>query len=195
MTLIKKNLNLGLSIFLLGALVFNVFRYKKLVTNYTTLSLNCKAFSDSITAQYQDALDDKIKLEKGQIFNTMDVVDTEGKALEVPNQEAKVKMIVFSSSTCPNCDTYHPILNNFANTHADIDIVVLQYDTNPEEQQKELKDKKYEFALVSTSLSVLDSLNVVYTPTTVILNKENKVDTVLIAHHDLEQLNQVVAKL
>jgi protein-disulfide isomerase len=195
MALTKKNLSLGLLIFLLGALVFNVFRYKQLATNYNTLALNYKALNDSITAQHQAALNDKVKLEKGQVFEPVAVVTTEGAKLQVPNQDKKAKMLVFSSSTCPNCEDYHPVLSDLAIKHDDIDIIVLEYDATPEAQKQVLKENDYKFAFVSTAEHVLDTLNIMYTPTTVILNTEHKVDTVLLERQDLKQLNLVLDKM
>ncbi len=196
MTLQKKNLSLGLLIFLLVALVFYVFRYKQLVTDFNSLALKYNTLNDSISGQQQVKLqEEKVKLEKGQLFTTVVGITTDGKTLQVPNKDAKAKMIVFSSSTCPNCDTFHPVLSDFANTRDDVDIVVLQYDATPEEQQKILKDKGYNFSLMGTKSSVLDSLNVMYTPTTVILDKANRVDTVLLASQDLKTLHTVFDKL
>ena len=120
---------------------------------------------------------------------------TEGAKLQVPNQDKKAKMLVFSSSTCPNCEDYHPVLSDLAIKHDDIDIIVLEYDATPEAQKQVLKENDYKFAFVSTAGHVLDTLNIMYTPTTVILNTEHKVDTVLLERQDLKQLNLVLDKM
>lgn len=54
----------------------------------------------------------------------------------MPNKGQESKMLVFSSSTCPNCEDYHPVLSDLAVTHDDIDIIVLEYDSTPKPKSK-----------------------------------------------------------
>ncbi len=58
-----------------------VFRYKQLVTELDTLALNYRVVNDSIAVQHPVAPDDKVKLEKGQVFELVVVVTTEGAIL------------------------------------------------------------------------------------------------------------------
>ena len=190
MSISKSNLSFGLIVLLLGALAFNIFRYKQLTEKYNKLATQYNAISKSINDKNDIITEkNKVKLAKGDVFKPINVLNTNNQEINVPNSQNNKKMLVFSSVSCPNCDNFHPVLNDFSKTHKNIDITVMQYDATLEEQKEALKN--YTFNLTRVEGHILDTLNVLYTPTTIILNNENQVDTVIVSALNLKELETV----
>lgn len=89
--------------------------------------------------------------------------------------DSKRKVLVFSSKNCPYCDDYYPELAKFSEKHAEIPLIVFQMDASVEENKDFLEKNKYSFEMLQSTEEVLDKFMISGTPTTVVIDEDNRV--------------------
>ncbi|MEM6830985.1 MAG: TlpA disulfide reductase family protein [Bacteroidota bacterium] len=118
--------------------------------------------------------------------------NTENETVSLGNlQKDKKKILVFSSSSCPYCEAYYPELDKFTKENKDIEVFLVQAESTIEENKKFIAEHGYDFeVLTGEDASVWVDYKVAATPTTIILDDENKVlsSTLSSSYTDLANL-------
>jgi len=113
----------------------------------------------------------------GTIAPEFTLKDSNNQNISLANlQKEKKKILVFSSSTCPYCEEYYPSLDKYEKEHGDeVEIIVVQAASTPEQNKKFLSDHNYNFKVLVADQKTMADYNVVGTPTTIVLDTSNNV--------------------
>ncbi|WP_299438852.1 TlpA disulfide reductase family protein [uncultured Aquimarina sp.] len=87
----------------------------------------------------------------------------------------KKKILVFSSSTCQYCQDYYPELDKYTKENQEIEVIVIQAESTPEENEKLITNNNYSFDILVADQQVWQDYQIQATPTTIILDENNKI--------------------
>ena len=111
------------------------------------------------------APDFKLKNTQGQVVSLNNILNN------IHNNEL---LIVFSSTTCPACQKFWPILNKFAQTHPEVNVLMISRGSD-DENKKMVIENNFDFPIIAWDEKIAQDYKVPGTPFLYLLSKEQKI--------------------
>lgn len=103
------------------------------------------------------------------------LLNAENKTVSLDSLPNTQKIFVFSAVGCPYCEDYYPELATFSKKHEEIPLIVFQNGASVEENKEFLMKKNYTFEMLKGNDEIYEGFMVSGTPTTIIVDVNNKV--------------------
>jgi thioredoxin-related protein len=141
----------------------------------TQKQLDTFEFMNKIAKQTAKAEENKLLLVKGSEAPTFALRDENSQEVKLEDYKGKKTLLVFSQEACPYCKDFYPILNEFQAQQEDMNIVVMQIGSTPEQNKKYKNKEGIRPSLLAASHELLQAYKIKGTPTSVLLDEEGKV--------------------
>ncbi len=187
----KDNIFFVISCILLLIVLFIYKKNLNLQLENKLLKLEKKSAN---TDSYNAELEEKPVYKIGDVFSTIVGLDSEGHLTQQPSLTTENKVLIFSSGNCSFCEDYYPTLDSLARQNPNISLNVVQSDTSPELNLAFLKSNNFAFKMLTVEDIIFDKLNIMYTPTTFVLNSDNTVKAIIDTPVYLEELSNNLKK-
>lgn len=99
----------------------------------------------------------------------------EGKEVSLADLHGKKTLLVFSQESCPYCQNFYPVLNDFGAAREDVNVVVMQLGSTPEQNKAYKQQQGIDATVLAAGADELVAYKVTKTPTSVLLDEEGKV--------------------
>jgi peroxiredoxin len=132
-------------------------------------------FMDKIAEQQAKAEESQKPLQAGTKAPDFSLKDENAREVKLADLKGTKTLLVFSQESCPYCQKFYPVLNEFQAQKKDIKVVVMQVDSNPEQNKKYKQQEGIKAPLLAASYKELEAFKVRVTPTSVLLDEEGKV--------------------
>ncbi len=173
-----KNVNFVLSIIAIGMSIFMYIENREYHKAVVDLKNTQRELSKTDHVQTEEKSN---YLKKGTIAPSFSYPDENGDTVHENYSNKKYTLLVFSSSQCPYCMEFYPVLDAFQKANTNTEVLVLQEFSTPESNKKFLDSTKYNFKMLAAVDEVYDNYKIDATPTCVFLDSEHTVDSTLIA--------------
>lgn len=146
-------------------------------------------FMDKIAAETKKAEEANMPLAAGIPAPDFSLPDENEQEMSLASYKGKKTLLVFSQESCPYCKNFYPVLNEFQAQQADVNVVVMQLGSTPE-QNKAYKTKEgIKAPLLAATFAELQAYKVQNTPTSILLDEEGKV----LGSQNVTQLDELMA--
>jgi hypothetical protein len=115
------------------------------------------------------------KFVKGDKFKTIKVLNAENKTVYIPANRKTTKLVVITALSSEYLSDFLFVLDTVAIKHPECDLSVLQMDYTVEETNDFLKNKKFNYPILTLESAEFSSLNTSYLPIMFFLDSNNKV--------------------
>jgi methylamine dehydrogenase accessory protein MauD len=132
-------------------------------------------FMNKVAEQTAKAEDAKLPLAEGSEAPAFALKDENSQEVKLEDYKGKKTLLVFSQEACPYCKDFYPVLNEFQAQKEDINIVVMQIGSTPEQNKKYKQKENITAPLLAASYEQLTAYKIQSTPTSVLLDEEGKV--------------------
>ena len=114
-------------------------------------------------------------LEAGSEAPAFSLQNEEGKEVSLADLYGKKTLLVFSQESCPYCQNFYPVLNDFGAAREDVNVVVMQLGSTPEQNKAYKQQQGIDATVLAAGADELVAYKVTKTPTSVLLDEEGKV--------------------
>jgi methylamine dehydrogenase accessory protein MauD len=132
-------------------------------------------FMDKVATQTKKAEEVKMPLTEGSEAPTFSLKDENSQEVKLEDYKGKKTLLVFSQESCPYCKDFYPVLNEFQAQKEDVNVVVMQIGSTPEQNKKYKQEESITAPLLAASYEQLTAYKIKNTPTSVLLDEEGKV--------------------
>jgi peroxiredoxin len=132
-------------------------------------------FMDQIAEQQAKAEEAQKPLEEGSEAPSFNLKDENEQEVKLEDFKGKKTLLVFSQESCPYCQEFYPVLNEFQAQKENIKVVVMQVGSTPAENKKYKQKEGIKAPLLAASFKELQEYKVKATPTSVLLDEEGRV--------------------
>jgi methylamine dehydrogenase accessory protein MauD len=133
------------------------------------------AFMDKIDGQQKKTEEAKKPLAEGIAAPTFTLQDENKQEIKLADYKGKKTLLVFSQESCGYCQKFYPVLNEFVAQKEDVNVVIMQIGSTPEQNKKYKAQQGIKSTLLAATQNELMNYKVQVTPTSVLLDKEGKV--------------------
>ncbi|MDH7448167.1 TlpA family protein disulfide reductase [Aquimarina sp. 2201CG14-23] len=127
-------------------------------------------------AEVQQAEEEASKpLESGIKAPAFDLQDENLKKVSLADYKGKKTLLVFSQPSCPYCIDFYPVLNTFQDKKEDVNVVIMQLNSDAKENKKYKKQYGIEVPILAATNTELANYKIRTTPTSVLLDENGKV--------------------
>jgi methylamine dehydrogenase accessory protein MauD len=132
-------------------------------------------FMDKIAMQTAQAEEAKLPLPKGVEAPAFALKNENGQEVKLEDLKGKKTLLVFSQESCGYCQKFYPVINQFQAEQENINVVVMQIGSTPEQNKKYKKKEEINPSLLAASYDQLKAYRVTETPTSILLDEDGKV--------------------
>ena len=147
------------------------------------------AFMDEIAANKQKAEEANKPLAAGTQAPGFTLQDENANEVNLADLSGKKTLLVFSQQSCPYCKNFYPVLNEFQAQQEDVNVVVMQIGSTPEQNKAYKAEQGINATLLAASASELQNYKVQVTPTSVLLDENGKI----MGSKTVSQLQELIA--
>jgi thiol-disulfide isomerase/thioredoxin len=102
-------------------------------------------FMDKVATQTKKAEEVKMPLTEGSEAPTFSLKDENSQEVKLEDYKGKKTLLVFSQESCPYCKDFYPVLNEFQAQKEDVNVVVMQIGSTPEQNINKKKVLQHHF--------------------------------------------------
>jgi peroxiredoxin len=146
-------------------------------------------FMDKIAEQNAKMEEAKKPLPQGAFAPDFALKDENKKEITLEDYKGKKTLLVFSQESCPYCQKFYSVLNEFQTQREDVNVVVMQLGSTPDQNKKYKQKEGIKATLLAASFELLKDYKVQKTPTSILLDEEGKV----LGTKTISQLDELVA--
>lgn len=132
-------------------------------------------FMDNVESKRKQTEATKQPLIEGTEAPSFGLQNETGKQINLEDFRGKKVLLVFSQKNCLYCRDFYPILNEFQTQRKDVDVIIMQLNSTPEQNKKYKQKEGIKAPLLAASYQELKAFKVKRTPTSVLLDEEGKV--------------------
>ena len=87
----------------------------------------------------------------------------------------KKTLLVFSQESCPFCQEFYPVLNEFQSQNPNINIAIMQLGTSPDQNLIYKTKQGIESTILAATYDELEAYKITRTPTSVLIDENGKI--------------------
>ncbi|MEO0585058.1 MAG: redoxin family protein [Bacteroidota bacterium] len=133
------------------------------------------AFMDDVQSKKFEREEARKPLAVGTLAPDFSLTDENNEEVNLDDFKGNKTLLVFSKEGCPYCQDYYPVLNEFQSQKSDVNIVVMQLGSEPEQNKQFKKQQGIEVPLLAASVDELKAYKIRGTPTSILLDEEGKI--------------------
>ena len=146
-------------------------------------------FMDKLAEADKKAEEASKPLEAGIAAPDFSLPDENAQDMSLANYKGKKTLLVFSQESCPFCQNFYPVLNEFQDQKSDVNVVVMQLGSSPEQNKQYKEQQGIKAQLLAATYAELQAYKVQTTPTSVLLDEDGKV----LGSRNVSQLEELIA--
>jgi methylamine dehydrogenase accessory protein MauD len=132
-------------------------------------------FMDKVAEQNKKAEEVNNPLSEGSKAPTFALKNENSQEVKLEDYKGKKTLLVFSQESCGYCQKFYPVINKFQAQQEDVNVVIMQIGSTPEQNKKYKQKESIAAPLLAASYEQLTAYKIKVTPTSVLLDEEGKV--------------------
>lgn len=160
------------------------------IANASTLDQFCENTERKLALE--NKLDLIMKLAIGQPAPNFTTTDINGNEVVLYNIKASRTLLIFWASWCPHCNDIMPVINSFADSDENLEVIAISIDESKEALTESLKEHEFSWLNIAELQGwngpIIEKYGIVATPSIFILDENKKIIGKPIGEKELKEI-------